>query len=103
MITFVRTANIHDGKAQEAMAWAIKAAGYISENLGVNLQVMRNIGGMVSQVHWVANYESLSDFEAAMAKIEADAGYQQLLAEGRDAGGLFAASSIVDNLYASVP
>ena len=100
MITFVRTANIHDGKMQDAMAWAVKTATYISQNLGVNVQVMRNVGGLVSQVHWVSNYASLADFEASMTKIVADAGYQQLLAEG-GAGGLFAANSIVDNLYAS--
>ena len=102
MITFVRTANIHDGKAQEAMAWAVKIATYISQNPGMNVQVMRNVAGLVSQVHWVANFASLAEFEASVAKIVADAGYQQLLAEGQ-AGGLFAASSTVDNLYASVP
>ena len=102
MITAVRTANIHDGKANEAVAWAIKTATYVSENLGVNLQVMRNVGGPVFQLHWVSNYESLAAYEAAMARIEADEGYQGLLAEGRNQG-LFIASSIIDNLYASIP
>ena len=63
---------------------------------------MRNVGGPVFQLHWVSNHESLAAYEAAMAKMEADPGYQERLVAGRGQG-LFAASSIVDSLYATVP
>jgi hypothetical protein len=102
MITWVRTANIHDGKAQDAFAWAIKVAKYVSANFSeANVQVLRNIGGLVWQVHWVANYESLAAFEEVMKKVEADSGYVELLGEARDQN-LFISSSIVDSLYEAI-
>jgi len=102
MITFVRTATIHDGKVQDAFAWAVKVANYINEHIsGVNVQVVRNIGGPIYQVHWVSNYESLAAFAERMKRVETDAGYQQLLVEGRQQL-LLIGSSIVDNLYETV-
>ena len=101
MITFVRTADMNDGKAMAGFAWAVKAANYITENLGINVQVVRNVGGPVNQVHWIANYESLAEYEAAGKKIENDDGFQGLLAEGMEQG-LFSSSSVVDGLYETI-
>ena len=102
MITWVRTANMHDGKGQDAFAWAVKVAHYVNGKFsGANVQVVRNVGGPVWQVHWVANYESLAAFEEIMKTLEADSGYLELLGEARDQK-LFISNSIVDSLYEAI-
>ena len=102
MITLVRTANIHDGKAGEAFTWAIKTVNSVNANIeGVNVQVLRNVGGPTFQLHFVSTYESLAAYDEATKRLEADAGYQELIAEAR-AAGLFIASSIVDHLYETI-
>jgi len=102
MITWVRTANINDGKGRTAFAWAVKVAAYVNENVsGADVQVMRNIGGPVWQVHWVANYESLAALAEVMKQIEGDAGYLEVLAEAQDQK-LFIGTSIVDNIYEAI-
>lgn len=102
MITMVRTADVHDGKGTAALAWAVKVAAHITENIsGGNVQVVRNVGGPVWQLHWVGNYESLAAYEETMKTIEQDAGYLDLIGEAREQK-LFISSSIVDRLYQSV-
>ena len=98
MITWVRTASIHDGKVEDSFAWAVKVANYINEKFEATVRVGRNIGGPVYQIHWVSDYQSLAVYEDLTKKVEADAGYQELLAEARQ-GGLFIGTSIVDSLY----
>lgn len=101
MITAVRTATMTDGNAMAGFAWAVKVGGHITQNVGINVQVLRNIGGPVNQVHWVSNYESLADYEAGLKKIYEDAGFQQLFAEAAEQK-LFVSSSIVDSLYETI-
>ncbi|MDA2923601.1 DUF6039 family protein [Acidobacteria bacterium AH-259-L09] len=102
MITWVRTASIQDGEMQEAFAWAVKVASYVNKNISeANVQVMRNVGGPVYQLHWVCNYESLAAFEEVMKKVEEDSGYQELLTEVRQEKA-FVGTSIVDSLYETV-
>jgi hypothetical protein len=102
MITFVRTADIRDGKAQPAIEWALKVAAYLNETLQTNVAVQRNVAGPVNQLHWFSTHDSLASVEEIGAKIQVDAGYQQLLAESNE-DPLFFANSVVDNLYQSIP
>ena len=102
MITWVRTANVHDGKLQEAFAAALKVSSYIDKTFeGVKIQVARNVGGPVFQVHWVATYESLAAFDATSKQIESNEGYRALIAELRQQG-IFIGTSVVDSIYESV-
>ena len=101
MITSVRTANVHDGKLNAAVAWALKVVKYLREKHGAQIQLSRNVGGLVHQIHWVSMHPSLADFEKAFKQFEADEGYTTLLSEGRQQG-LFIAASIVDHLYESI-
>ena len=102
MITWVRKADIHDGKVQEAFSWASKVANYVNKKFeGVNVQVVRNVGGPVNQLRWVSTYESLASFEKMSKTIEADDGYQTLLAEIRQQVA-FIGTSVVDSLYETV-
>lgn len=102
MITFVRSATAHDGQIGQAIEWAVRIAKYVNENIeGTNLQVVRNIGGPVYEIHWVANYESLAAFEESFQRMEADPGYRDILAGVREAEVLIGAT-VEDRLYESV-
>ena len=102
MIIHVRTAGIHDGKFQDALAWATKIGEYINQTIpGANVQVALNIGGPVYELHWVSRSESLAEHEQVLKRVDADAGVQRLRAEQRQQG-LFIGSSIVDRLYETV-
>ena len=102
MITWMRTADIHDGKIDEAFSWAVKVANYINKKFkGVKVQVFRNVAGPAFQVHWVVNYPSLAIFEDKWRQIQADKGYGDLLKELREQSALVGAS-IVDSIYESV-
>jgi hypothetical protein len=101
MITTVLTANIHDGKMQEAFALAQKATKYMNEKFGTNMQINRNVNGPLYQVHFVTMYDSLAAFEKTRKQFEADAGYHELLAEIRNEG-VFIGTSIVQNIYETV-
>jgi hypothetical protein len=101
MITFARTGDFQDGKQPAAMAWAIKVTDYLNEVLGLNIQVMVNVGGKVNQLHWVGTFDTLAAYDEAMEKIAADQGYMELFAEAA-AQALFRANSIRDNLFRTV-
>jgi hypothetical protein len=102
MITWVRTAGIQEGKMNEAFTWAVKVAAYLNKKFkGMDVQVMRNVGGPLYQVHWVCNYESLGAFEKRWKEVESDRGYNNLLSQIRKKGA-FIGSSVVDSFYESV-
>ena len=101
MIYYARSAEILDGKAAAAMEFAVKVASYVNDNYpGLNVQVLRNVSGLVNQVQWVSSYESLAALEEINAKIGADSGYQEIVAT---AEGLFAARTHATHLYQTVP
>jgi hypothetical protein len=102
MITHVHTADIRDGKAMAAIEQALKLANYVNEKFGTNVQLMGNVAGPTYQLHWTANFESLAAFEEVYEKINVDPGYHQLLAEAYDQE-LWFGSSVVDNIYTSIP
>jgi len=97
MIYFTRSADIKSGKLKEAFEYAVKIAAYVNENHGTNFKVLRNVGGVGQQVHWLATYDSLAAYEAASARILADAGYHAVAAE---ANGLI--ENWEDNIFATL-
>lgn len=102
MITFVRTAAVHEGKLMDAMEWAADLAAYIRDNIeGANLQAARRVGGEMYQVCWIATYDSLAAFEQVMGRTEADDGYRERLSEARGMG-LFVSQTLFDEIYQSI-
>lgn len=102
MFTWVRTADIRDGKALPAVEFGLKIAGYVKDRFGLEVSLERNVTGKINQLHWVVTYDSLASFEEIVAATNADDGYQQLLVEATEKE-LFFANSVVDNLYQSIP
>lgn len=93
----VTSANVTPGKRQEAIQWAQKAAAYITDKYSeLTVQIMENINGPVNQLHWVESWDTLAPWEEYAKQVDADSGWQALLAEG---GGLFDADSIVRKWY----
>ena len=102
MITFVRSAAIHDGKLADAFALAAKITDYIRTHYeGMNIEVSRNVGGPVFELHFVSTTESLTAYEDLNKRLEADEGYQAILNEVRQAG-VFVGTSLTDRLYETV-
>lgn len=103
MITVLRSANIAPGVlAEDAFGWAIKVATYLNNKWGTNVQVQRNVGGDIFQIHWLTTYDSLSHLEEVTPKIEADPDYAALLAEATTSA-LFSRENVIDKIYQSVP
>lgn len=101
MITWLRTARIHDGEFEEAFAWAAKVAEYLSEAYDPTVEVRRNVGGWMYEVHWVSHYDSLADLDEVRRRLQEDDHYAELVKEAREAG-LFIGTSISDYFYETV-
>jgi hypothetical protein len=67
----------------------------------LNVQLIRNVGGPLYELHWVSSTETLASYEDVTKRIEAEQGYQALVAEIRQAK-VFVASSLVDRLYETI-
>ena len=102
MVTNVVTATIHDGKFDQAVAWGAKAAGYLRDKFpSTNTTLMRNVAGLNYQLHWVANVESLAEFDKINKAVLADEGYQKLIGEAIEQK-LFIGSSVTNSLYETI-
>ena len=98
MIISLRTADIQDGAQETAFAWAVGIAAYVNEHFpGHDVRVARNVGGPVAQVRWIANYDSLAEFERTWQAMEADDGYISMIRDAREQE-LFFAAGILDEI-----
>lgn len=102
MITWVRSAKVHDGKLLPAIEWGLKVTAYVNDTFGINVSMHRNVAGPFNQVQWVATYDSLASFEEISGKVIADPGYLGMLAEAAELG-LFRGDTTEDFLYQSLP
>lgn len=98
MITWIRSANINPGKREAAIDWASRVRDYVNGRFSTNITVHGNASGPTNQIHWVATYDSLEDFEKRAAKIVPDPGYNDLLAENEKAN-YFNTNSFKDTLF----
>ena len=102
MITQVRTAAVHDGKFPEAVEIGLRVVALINDKFpDLNVQLIRNVGGPIYELHWVSTAETLAGYEDLTQRLEADQGYQELVAGIRQAK-VFVASSLVDRLYETI-
>lgn len=64
MIYRVRTLNLTRTKVSEAHALILKLAAYVNENFpGITVEILRNVGGPVHQIHLITCCASLEDLE----------------------------------------
>ena len=101
MIYRVRTLTLTRAKVTAAHALILKMAVYVNENFpGVTVEILRNVGGPVHQIHMITCCASLEDLEEYEEEWQLDTDWLALLEEWRllDAE----ATATVDQLYRSL-
>jgi len=93
--------SIQTGKYVEVLEWAVKVSLLINGKFSVNTRVVRNIGGNFSEIHWLTDLKSLSDFESFRNKVETDSEYRNLIQEAIT-HNLLVSESLVDRIYGTV-
>jgi hypothetical protein len=95
-IVFIRTATIGPGKTTQATEFAGKIASFIKDKHGLQLRVLRPIGGNPNRIAWVARHESLAALEEFHTKLFGDKAYWEI---AERAGDLFLAGSLHDAIW----
>ena len=99
MVYFVRSDRFVGSKAQEAIEWALKVADYVNKKHDSNVEVLMNVTGVQTEVHWMARAESVGEVEELFGKLLSDPEYKKMLDE---AEGLFVDGTLRDHYYRSV-
>lgn len=101
MIYRARTINLTRAKVAEAHALMVKTATFVNEQFpGVTVEVLRNIGGPLNQIHLVTCCESLATLEDYEEERQLNAGWLALIEEWRALDAEL--STAVDHLYRSL-
>lgn len=96
MIAFVRTANIAPGKTAAAIGFAHEIAGHMKQTYGVELELLRPVGGNPQRIAWSARYADLAAMGEVNNKIMADKRYWEMVGKASDC---FLAGSINDAIW----
>lgn len=96
MISFVRVAGVAPGKTASAIGFAHEMAAYMKSAYGVELEVMRPIGGNPQRIAWSARYPDLATLEAVNTKTLADKQYWAMVSKATDN---FVAGSMRDTIW----
>ena len=101
MVYRVRTLTLTRTKVTEAHALILRVAAYVNANFpGVTVELLRNVGGPVHQIHMITCCASLEDLEEYEEEWQLDTEWLALLEEWR----LLDAESTdaMDQLYRSL-
>ena len=99
MITSIRSAEVRAGKANSAFKWAVEVTQYVNREIPeLDIQVFRNVGGPLFEVHWMSHFPSLAAYQTAREHLESHPGFLEQVNEASEAG-LFLGSSFRDRLY----
>ena len=100
MIRWTRTAQIAQGKRQEAIQWAKDTREYTKTKFegGADVKIYLETLGDYGIICWMADFENLATLEVAGQVLDEDSGYQERL---NVAGDLFL-PGVVDKVYSSV-
>jgi hypothetical protein len=96
MVYFARSERFVGRKAQEAIEWALKVADYVNKKYDTNVEVLMNVTGAQTELHWFARGESVGEIEELFGKLLSDAGYKKMLEESE---GLFVDGTLKDHYY----
>jgi hypothetical protein len=87
------------GKTGTAIAFAHEIAAYMKSAYGVELEVLRPIGGNPQRVAWSARYKDLAAMEEVSTKSLADKQYWAIVNKGSDN---FVPGSMHDSIWQTV-
>ena len=100
MIRWIRTAQIAQGKQQEAIQWAKDTREYTKTKFegGAEVKIFLQTLGDLGVICWMVDFENLAMIELAGQALNADEGYQERL---KAASELFL-PGIFDKVYQSI-
>ena len=100
MIRWIRTAQIAQGKQQEAIQWAKDTREYTKTKFegGAEVKIFLQTLGDLGVMCWMVDFENLAMVELAGQALNADEGYQERL---KAASELFL-PGIFDKVYQSI-
>jgi hypothetical protein len=79
MITMIRSVVAMPGKTFEYLSVAMEMVPVVKRVTGVEAQLATAVGGDPSTIGYLAQWGSLGDLEAGMAKLMADGDYRALI------------------------
>jgi len=99
MITFVRTAVAAPGRLGEALMWGKEITAIVKRVTGKDMAVANPFGGAVTEVAWIAQWDSVAQADEALSKLMADREYVTALTK---AANLLVAGSARDRIWKHV-
>ena len=96
MITVIRTATAFPGMTGEALSWAKEIAALVKRVTGREQIVCSSFGGMLAEIAWIGQYDSVGQYDEMRTKILSDGDYRTALRKARD---LFTPDSGRDQIW----
>src|SRR5215831_958380 len=84
MITVIRTATALPGMTGEALSWAKEIAALVKRVSGKEQIVCSSFGGMLTEIAWIGQYDSVGQYDEMRTKILSDGDYRTALKKARD-------------------
>jgi hypothetical protein len=96
MITLVRTATVIPGKHAAVRDWAAEVGAIVSRVSGRQVHVGAPVGGNVSGICFIAQFDSLGQMEEALAKVMSNS---EFLATLIRVEGMLVPASVTDQIF----
>ena len=96
MITVIRTATAFPSMTSEAVAWAQEVAALVKRVTGKEQFVCTSFGGMLADIAWIGQYDSVGQYDEMRTKVVSDGEYRTALKKARD---LFTPGSDRDQIW----
>jgi len=96
MITVIRTATAFPGMTGEAISWAKEVAALVKHVTGTEQIVCSSFGGMLAEIAWIGQYDSVGQYDEMRTKVLNDGEYRSALKKARD---LFTPGSDRDQIW----
>ena len=84
MITVIRTATAFPGMTGEALSWAKEIAALVKRVTGKEQIVCSSFGGMLAEIAWIGQYDTVGQYDEMRTKILSDGDYRTALKKARD-------------------
>jgi hypothetical protein len=96
MITVIRTVTAYPGMTGEAISWAKNIAATVHRVTGREQVVATSFAGMLADIAWIGQYDSVGQYDEFRTKVIADRDYVGALKKARD---LFVPGSDRDQIW----
>jgi hypothetical protein len=96
MITVIRTVTAFPGMTGEAVSWAKEVAALVKRVTGKEQFVCTSFGGMLADIAWIGQYDSVGQYDEMRTKVVSDGEYRTAIKKARD---LFTPGSDRDQIW----